>query len=149
MHRQLQSPASLLRQLVGAAALIAPARHVLCWQWAADGTLERAASLAERHGLKCHPWLPIYHPLGSAPARLLCLLSARLAALGQLGTPRARPSHRAPRHRLGGSSELPPNSPILLPLTVKAEGGNSVQGRGAELRACALRCARRQACNRM
>ena len=42
---------------------------------------------------KFPPWLPIYRPLGSAPARPLCLLSARLAALGQLGTPRVRPSH--------------------------------------------------------
>ena len=74
MHRELNSPASLLRQLVGAAALLAPARHVMCWQWAADATLERAASLAE--------------------------------------------------------------------------GGNSVQGHGAELRACALRCARRQTITR-
>ena len=30
---------------------------------------------------KCPPWLPIYHPLGSASARPLCLLSACLAAL--------------------------------------------------------------------
>ena len=34
---------------------------------------------------------------------------------GQLGTPRARPSPRAPRHRLGGSSEPPPKSPIPPP----------------------------------
>ena len=32
MHRELNSPASLLRQLVGTAALLAPARHVMCWQ---------------------------------------------------------------------------------------------------------------------
>ena len=71
MHRDLTSPAALLRQLVGAAVLLAPARHVICWRWAADATLERGASLAE--------------------------------------------------------------------------GGGSVQGHGTELRACALRCARRQA----
>ena len=39
--------------------------------------------------------------LTSAPARPLHLLRARLAALGRLGTPRVRPSHWAPRHRLG------------------------------------------------
>ena len=43
-------------------------------------------------------------PIGSAPARPLCLLSARLAALGQLGTPRVRPSHWAPSHGLRCSS---------------------------------------------
>ena len=50
-------------------------------------------------------------PFGSErpPARPLCLLRARLAARpGQLGTPRARPSHWACSHRLGGSSALPP-----------------------------------------
>ena len=33
---------------------------------------------------------------------------------GQPGSPRVRPSHWAPRHRLGGSSEPPPKSPISL-----------------------------------
>ena len=44
---------------------------------------------------------------GRPPARLLCLLAPRCApdGLGRLGTFRARPSHWAPRHRLGGSSE--------------------------------------------
>ena len=45
---------------------------------------------------------------GSAPARPQRLLSARLAAPGQLGTPRVRPSHWDPIHGLGGSSGPPP-----------------------------------------
>ena len=56
--------------------------------------------------------------MASAPARPLRLLSARLAAFGQLGTPRARPSHWDPSHRLGGSSEPPPTSPISLRVSV-------------------------------
>ena len=53
--------------------------------------------------------------LGSAPARPVSASarqcpSARLAALGRLGTPRARPSHRAPIHRLEGSIGPPPKS---------------------------------------
>ena len=42
------------------------------------------------------------------------------AGSGQLGTPRVRPRHWAPSHRLGGSSELSPKSPIPLPLTTQA-----------------------------
>ena len=38
---------------------------------------------------------------------------------GQLGTPGVRPSHGVPSHRPGGSSERPPKSPILLPLSVR------------------------------
>ena len=38
----------------------------------------------------------------------------------QLGTPRARPSHWDPSHRLGCSHELRPKSPITLPLTIQA-----------------------------
>ena len=45
--------------------------------------------------------------LGSAPARPLCLLSARPAALGSLVLPEWGPGHWAPRHRLGCSSEPP------------------------------------------
>ena len=36
----------------------------------------------------------------------------------QLGTPRATPSHWDPSHRLGGSRELPPESPISPRLTI-------------------------------
>ena len=52
---------------------------------------------------------------------------------GQLGTPRARPSHWAPRHRLGGSSEPPPKSPIPLAWTVQVATGRllDVSGRAA------------------
>ena len=56
-------------------------------------------------------------PLGTARARLLHLFRARPAALRRrpaaLGSPDTpmgkRPRHRAPRHRLGCLSELPPN----------------------------------------
>ena len=37
---------------------------------------------------------------------------------GQLCSPRERPSHWAPRPHLGDSSELPPKSPMLPPLTL-------------------------------
>ena len=40
---------------------------------------------------------------------------------GQLGAPRVGPSHWAPSHRLGGSREPPPKSPMSLPLTIQAE----------------------------
>ena len=56
--------------------------------------------------------------LGSAPARPVCLFGARLAALGKPGTSKVRPSHWAPSHRLGGSSDPPPKSLIPPPLTV-------------------------------
>ena len=61
----------------------------------------------------------------------MCLLRARLAALGQLGTPRARPSHWAPRHRitLGGLTRaallskgrlpIPPRVSILVRVRVR------------------------------
>ena len=59
---------------------------------------------------KCPPWQrpgsPPVPPQG-APC-----------GFGQLGTPRARPSHWDPSHCLGGSSELPPKSPIPPPFTV-------------------------------
>ena len=64
----------------------------------------------------CPPWQHGQSaPLGSAPARPLCPLRARLAALGRLSTPRVRPSHGAPSHRLGGPSKLPPKLPISPP----------------------------------
>ena len=60
-----------------------------------DERFELGAGAAEpQQGQSCS--------LGIAQARLLCLLSAHLAALGKLGTPRVRPSHWAPRHRFGG-----------------------------------------------
>ena len=40
----------------------------------------------------------------SAPARLQCLLRARLAALGGSALPGERPAHWAPSHCLGCSS---------------------------------------------
>ena len=44
-------------------------------------------------------------PFGSAPARLLCLLTARLAALGSSSQPGGEAwAHWAPRHCLGCSS---------------------------------------------
>ena len=47
--------------------------------------------------------------LGSTPARPLCLLSARLAALGRLGTPRGRgPAPGTPATAAASSSEPPP-----------------------------------------
>ena len=45
--------------------------------------------------------VPSYHPLGSARARLLCLLGARLVALGSSALPEWRPGHWAPSHRAG------------------------------------------------
>ena len=54
-----------------------------------------------QHGQSA-PWAPLC-PLGSAPARLLRLLRARLAA-GQLGSPRKRPNHCPPSHCYWGSS---------------------------------------------
>ena len=67
-------------------------------------------------------WSPSYHPLGTAPARLLHLLSARLVAPGQLSTPRVGPGHWDPSHGLSCSSEPPPKPPISPPLIVQAPG---------------------------
>ena len=50
---------------------------------------------------------------------------------GQLGTPRKRPAHRAPSHRLGCSSQPPPKPPISPHLTVQV----GLERRGQE--ACA------------
>ena len=63
--------------------------------------------------VKCPPYqcpssLPLPSPQGTP------------GGSGQLGTPRVRPSHWARSHRLGGSSERPPKSPIPLPLTLQA-----------------------------
>ena len=54
-------------------------------------------------------------PLGRAPARPLRLLSARLAALGGAALPVGEPNHWASSHRLGCSSEPPPQPPIPPP----------------------------------
>ena len=59
-------------------------------------------------------------PLGGGSARLPAPPQCAPDSSGQLGTPRARPSHWPPRHSLGCSSELPPKSPILLPLAIQA-----------------------------
>ena len=45
-------------------------------------------------------------PAASAPARLLCLLSAAPGGSEQLGTPRARPGRWSPSHCLGAASHL-------------------------------------------
>ena len=58
--------------------------------------------------------------LGSAPARLVSLLRARLAAQGGSALPRERPAHWAPRHGLGCSSHPPPKPPIAPPLALQA-----------------------------
>ena len=62
----------------------------------------------------CPPWQP--------PSRCWPPVPPQRAPGGsaQLGTPRARPSHWAFSHRLGGSSEPPPKSPIPPPLTAQA-----------------------------
>ena len=61
---------------------------------------------------------PQSDPLALHPARLLCLLRARLAALGGVHSQGEKPAHRAPRHRLGCLSEPPPKSPISPPSTL-------------------------------
>ena len=62
-----------------------------------------------RSTVKVPPWQrpssASVHPQGAA------------GGSGQLGTPRKMPAHCAPSHCLGGSSQPPPKSPILLPLT--------------------------------
>ena len=57
-------------------------------------------------------------PLGSAPARLLRLLRARLVALGSPALPVRGPGHWVPSHCLGCSSQPPPKPPISPPLTM-------------------------------
>ena len=58
-------------------------------------------------------------PLGSAPARLLCLLRARLTALAGSALP-GQTDPLVISHCLGCSSEPPPNPPISPPLTIQA-----------------------------
>ena len=57
--------------------------------------------------------------LGSAPARLLRLLGARLPALVSSAPPRKKPVHPAPSHCPGCSSEPPPKPPIAPHLTIQ------------------------------
>ena len=54
-------------------------------------------------------------PLGSAPARPLCLLRARLAALGGSALPEERPGHWAPSHCLECLRQPPSKPPISPP----------------------------------
>ena len=71
-------------------------------------------------------------PWRCAPARLLCLLGARLAALGQRGTlpGRGRATHRAPGHCLGCSRERASSRAAAhFPTTFDhPAGGRHVQG---------------------
>ena len=57
--------------------------------------------------------------LGSAPARLLHLFSARLVALGSSALPGWAPATGIPATASGAPSELPPKSPIALPSTTQ------------------------------
>ena len=69
-------------------------------------------------------------PVGSAPARLLLPPQGAPGGSGQLGTCRKRSAHRAPRHRLGCSSEPPPKPPIPPPLTMQATPRRRAGSRG-------------------
>jgi hypothetical protein len=77
--------------------------------------------------------------LGSAPARLLCLLRARLAALGGSRLLGERPGHWAPRHCRRCPSEPPPKPPVSPLLTIQAEAPASLgEGTGADFGAVGL-----------
>ena len=69
-------------------------------------TCRSASSTAQQHGQS--------GPLGSAPARLLLLLRARLVVPCSSALPGLTPGHWAPSHGSRCSSEPPPKSPILL-----------------------------------
>ena len=66
--------------------------------------------LAPHHGQS------VVTTLGRAPARPHVPPQGDPGGSRQLGTPRVRPGHWAPSHRLGGSREPPPKSPIPPPL---------------------------------
>ena len=90
-------------------------------------------------------------PLGTAPAQLLCLLRARLVALGGVRSQGEKPAHRAPRHRLGCLSEPPPRSPISISISPPLSSQASTLGssRGTGWCCCTARQARaRRACAR-
>ena len=79
-------------------------RQSPCWMLAFAVPSARALAAAARHGP-----IVVQHgqsaPFGSARARLLRLLSARLAALGSSALPfRQSQGHWVPCHRLGCSS---------------------------------------------
>ena len=65
-------------------------------------------------GLRGGAWSPSYHPLGSAPARLLRLLRACLAALGSSALPeiKARPPGAPPAPRVLELAASKGRSPI-------------------------------------
>ena len=73
----------------------------------------RPRSCARQHGQsgplwRCPPWQRQSAPLGRAPARLLRLLRARLAALGSSAHPgRGRPTGRPPTASAARASRLP------------------------------------------
>ena len=74
----------------------------------------QAKAEAERGSLgsKCPPW--------QRPSSAPVPPQGAPGGSGQLSTSRVRPGHWAFRHRLGGSSELPPKSPVSPPLTIQA-----------------------------
>ena len=74
--------------------------------------------------------------LGSAPARLLRLLRARLVALGSPALPVRGPGHWVPSHCLGCSSQPPPKSPISPPLTIQVRQEFELREVGGGLRLC-------------
>ena len=74
--------------------------------------------------------------LGSAPARLLHLLSTRLLAPCSSALPRVGHGQWDPSHRLGCSSQPPPKSPISPPLTIQVRQEFELREVGGGLRLC-------------
>ena len=81
-------------------------------------TPKEGASLQRCSGCRFAAWSKC--SFDSAPARLLCLLTARLAALAGWALPGEGPAHWALSYCLGCSSEPPPKSPIPQPFTMQA-----------------------------